>query len=91
MGTDNQHRIRVTISGQEYTLRGPASEDHLREVAQLVDSVMQRIATANPNLDLRRQAVLAALNIADDLVRLQQEYRELLDLLDQQTRSSTTR
>ncbi|MCL6600854.1 cell division protein ZapA [Alicyclobacillus macrosporangiidus] len=91
MGTENNHRIRVTICGQEYTLRGPASEAHLREVAQLVDAVMQRVAAANPNLDLRRQAVLAALNIADDLVRLQQEYRELLELLDQQTRSSSTR
>jgi cell division protein ZapA len=81
----NQQEIRVTrvdIFGQEYSLRGQASEEHMRLVAALVDEKMQEIAQANPRFDSAKLAVLSAVNIADEYVRLVQEYNDLLAALE---------
>lgn len=86
MAADNKTRVRVEILGTEYTLRGDASAEYLRHVARVVDEVMRRIAEANPQLDGRKVAVLAAVNLADELCRLREQYQELMDLLDEQTR-----
>ena len=102
MADDARHRSRVTIGGTDYTLRGEASETHLRGVARAVDSLMQQIASANPRLDGRRIAVLTAVNLEDELIRLREEnrqlreenrelqskYHEVLVLLDEHTRVS---
>lgn len=79
-GTNN--KIRVDIYGQEYQLRGDASTEHMRLVAGLVDDKMREIAAGNPRLDLHRLAVLAAVNIADEYMRLREEYEELLKIME---------
>jgi cell division protein ZapA len=81
------HRVRVQIHGREYPLRGDLPEEDLRQIARVVDQVMHRIGAANPRLDSERVAVLAALNLAEELHRLRREYEDLLTLLDERTRS----
>ncbi|MCF8565217.1 cell division protein ZapA [Alicyclobacillus tolerans] len=88
MSDDSVNRIRVQIYGTEYALRGRESIEHLRAVAQYVDEVMRGIASTNPQLDQKRVAVLAAVNIADQLKKLSAQYEELLDLLDDKTNST---
>jgi len=101
MADEGIQRLRVSIGNAEYTLRGDDSESHLRIVARTVDDLMHRIASGNPRLDERRTAVLTALNLADQLVKLQTEhaallaqqetlraqYTDLLSLLDEQTQT----
>lgn len=82
MQKEENNRIRVDIYGTEYQLRGKASVEHMRLVAGLVDDKMREIAGSNPRLDLNRLAVLAAVNIADEYLRLRQEYEELLKILE---------
>lgn len=83
MQKEESNRIRVDIYGTEYQLRGNASTGHIRLVAGLVDDKMREIASHNPRLDLNRLAVLAAVNIADEYMRLREEYEELLKILEQ--------
>ncbi|MCL6446305.1 MAG: cell division protein ZapA [Alicyclobacillus sp.] len=85
MQADNRTRVRVDIFGTEYTMRGDASADDLRAVAKEVDSLMRTIAAANPQLDQRRLAVLAALNMADEVRKLRKECDELRAMLDELT------
>jgi cell division protein ZapA len=54
----------------------------MRLVAGLVDDKMREIAAGNPRLDLNRLAVLAAVNIADEYMRLREEYEELLKIME---------
>ncbi|MDP9727245.1 cell division protein ZapA [Alicyclobacillus tolerans] len=98
----HHNRVKVEIFGTEYTLRGDASSQHMRQVAQRVDRLMAAISSAIPHLDERRVAVLSAVNMADELIqtenkleqlqaqyeKLEKEHRELLELLDEQTRQS---
>jgi cell division protein ZapA len=58
--------ITVSIYDQTYHLRGQ-DPDHIRELADLVDSKMRAVAAQGRTVDSLRVAVLAALNLADEL------------------------
>lgn len=73
-------RVTVEIYGETYTIRGAtADETYVKQVAARVDRRMRELAQRMPQLDVTRLAVLTALNLADELTRLQEQYRLLLD------------
>jgi len=78
--------ISVDIYDQVYHLRGtdPAYIDHL---AQLVDSKMRAVSAHGGTVDSLRVAVLASLNIADELECLRERYAALAGSV---TQSQTT-
>jgi cell division protein ZapA len=82
---DDINRLRVLIHGAEYMLRGRDSIAHLRQVADKVNQMMDEVSSRAPNLDERRVAVLTALNLADELCKLQEEHQDLLELLEDKT------
>jgi cell division protein ZapA len=82
---DDVNRLRVLIHGTEYMLRGRDSLAHMRQVADRVNQMMDEISSRAPILDERRIAVLTALNLADELCKLQEEHEELLELLEEKT------
>ncbi|GEO24234.1 cell division protein ZapA [Alicyclobacillus acidoterrestris] len=90
MDNDSINRVRVTIHGMEYTLRGSAPTSHLYAVAETVDKLMTEISNTSTYMDERRVAVLTALNLADELERLKKEYYDLLSLLDEKTRGDAS-
>jgi cell division protein ZapA len=65
-----QASVPVTIYDQPYQLRGP-DEEYIRELARTVDAKMRIVAAQGKTVDSLRVAVLAALNIADELRQLQ--------------------
>jgi cell division protein ZapA len=58
--------VTVSIYDQTYHLRGQ-NPDHIRRPADLVDSKMRAVAAQGRTVDSLRVAVLAALNLADEL------------------------
>lgn len=81
-------RTSVTIYGEEYTLRSDLPAEVVHSLAQHVDSLMQVLATKNPRTsNPTRLAVLAALNLAEDLFQMQGEYQELTLAMQQQWRA----
>jgi cell division protein ZapA len=62
-------RVTVKILGEDYVLRSDSSPEHIRQVARLVDDRMQSIANTQPQLDISRLAIMAALSLADDLLK----------------------
>ena len=58
--------VTVSIYDQTYHLRGQ-NADHIRRLADLVDSKMRAVASQGRTVDSLRVAVLAALNLADEL------------------------
>jgi len=65
--------VRVEIYDQTYHLRGSDSE-YIAELAQYVDTKMRLISQQAATVDSLRLAVLAALNIADELHVLKRRY-----------------
>ena len=66
--------VSVEIFGQTYPIRSTLDERYVVELAAMVDQRMRAAAEAVPNGDLVRLAILAALNIADELSRSRSEY-----------------
>jgi len=79
--------IKVEIYGAQYTLRA-SDEDEMkvRKVAQLVDRIMKEIKSRTGYDFPANLAILAALNIADQLYDSQEQFekiaRRLIDNLD---------
>ena len=65
--------VTVTIFGQEYTLRGDADAEYVRKVARFVDERMQDVARNSSMATTAKVAILAAVNIADELFREQKQ------------------
>ena len=61
--------IPVTIDGQLYPIRTGLEPEYVARLAAYVDEKMQAAGELAPNGDAVRLAVLAALNIADELFR----------------------
>jgi cell division protein ZapA len=58
--------VAVQIYDQTYYLSGQDTE-HIRSLAELVDARMRAVAAQGRTVDSLRVAVLAALNLADEL------------------------
>jgi cell division protein ZapA len=74
-------RVTVDIYGQQYTIVGTESSSHIRLVASIVDDKMREISEKNPTLDTSKLAVLTAVNIVHDYLKLKEEYDRLLQKL----------
>ena len=61
--------IPITIQGQQYPIRTTLDPAYVSRLATFVDEKMQAAAESTPSSDSVRLAVLAALNIADELFR----------------------
>ena len=68
--------ISVDIYDQIYHLRGTDTA-YIEQLANLVDSKMRAVAATGGTVDSLRVAVLAALNITDELVCLRERYNAL--------------
>lgn len=69
--------VTVKINGIEYNLRGKENEKYLFDVAAYVDSKFKEIAANNSKLSTSSVAVLAALNVADELFKCDLEYQDI--------------
>ncbi len=64
--------IQVSIYDQSYRISGELDEAYVEQLARYVDEKMRAVAEATKTVDSVRVAVLAALNIADELHALRQ-------------------
>jgi cell division protein ZapA len=65
--------VTVEIHGQQYPVRSGLDPAYVSELAAYVDAKMRLAATETPAGDTLKIAVLAALNIADELFRVRDE------------------
>lgn len=66
---DTGRTTDVEIFGSVYPVRGSDDEPHLQELAATVDRKMREIADRVTTVDTAKIAILAALNLADELFR----------------------
>jgi cell division protein ZapA len=69
--TDSPRLIPVEVFGQRYPIRSTLDEEYVVRLASYVNERMSMAAESAPSGDSLRVAVLAALNIADELFRCQ--------------------
>lgn len=69
---DNKSIVRVRIMGEEYTLRTEATASHTQAVADHVDKIIRAIMSSGTIVETHKAAILAALQITDELFRERQ-------------------
>ena len=63
---DNQ--IKITIFGQEYSVKAPADPTYIKKIAEYVDSKMREVQSGfSSTQSSNRIAILSAMNITDEL------------------------
>ncbi len=78
--------VEVEILGQTFRVAsGETSPAYIQELAAYVDERLRTIAQSAKAMPLTRMAVLAALNIADDLFKLREQVEQTSRLFDTKT------
>jgi len=72
-------RTTVKICGKEYVMSGYESEEYIHRVAIYVDRKMSELKSQYVNLNPNTLSVLTAINVADDLLKLQDQFDALND------------
>jgi len=75
-----EKRVEVEIFGEIYIVKGAEEQEYMKMLAQYVNKKMRQVVTRNPRLGIAKAAILTALNITDELMKLQKEYDLLLQV-----------
>lgn len=60
-------RVNVSILGKEYNIVSQVDPKYIKKAAEYLDLKMREVSQAYPNITEAKIAVLAALNITDEL------------------------
>lgn len=77
--------VHVDIHGHRYSVRSDLDPQYVSQLAELIDERMQSVARELSSADPTRIAVIAALNIADELYRARAESAGATDRLQAKT------
>lgn len=77
MSDDKRSTTEITLLGRSYVIACPPEErPQLERAARYLDRAMHGIHSRGKVLDSEKVAIMAALNIAHDLIRIQDEHRQ---------------
>jgi len=65
--SNGKKKVTVRIMDKDYTFRSSDDPEYLRTIAEYVDRKMRGIARGSVNFPIADAAILAAVNIADEL------------------------
>ena len=88
--TKNINKVTVEILNQEYIVKGSENAEYIEMLAAYVDRRMRMIEQRNHSLSVTKVAVLTALNLADELNKLQEDYDELVKVLEEDKKNRIT-
>ena len=73
----NENFVKVTIYGQEYTIKAPADATYIKNIAEYVDEKMREVKEelSTPQVPAK-VAILAAMNISDDLFAIKRNHEK---------------
>lgn len=75
--TSKKTSVRVSIMGEEYSIRSDETPEHTRAVAEYVDQAIRRVVSSGAVVEIQRAAILAMLQITDELFKARSSSAEL--------------
>ena len=77
--------VKVNIFGTDYPIKGDSDADYIQDVANYVNNKMIEIEKGLTGKSNLKVAILAALNIADELYKERDEKSDILNTLDEKS------
>lgn len=78
--------VHVRIYDREYALRTSGDPERLLELCRLLDERMHAVADGSGAVDTLKAAILAALNLADELLRAREELKKMDEALSRRSK-----
>ena len=79
---NSRETVKVSIYGMEYSVKAGENPEYIKSVAKYVDTLMLEIDKNMGSKSPLKVAVLAALNIADELMQEKEEKNKIVTLAD---------
>ena len=71
--SDEGNQVQISIFGQDYSVKAPADPEYIQKIAEYVDGKMREVQSGfTSTQSSTRIAILAAMNIADELFNARQ-------------------
>ena len=77
-----KNSYNITILGQELSVVSDSEDDQVAEVVQFLNKKVDEILHSGNGLKTLNVAILAALNVSEELIKLKGVNRELCDQLE---------
>ena len=65
----DKNKVEVKIQGKQYTIVAPEADDYIYRIASYVDRKISEVSGMNARLSMDMAAVLAAINVTDELFK----------------------
>ena len=90
--TTESNTLTVSIVGKDYQVACPAGEEQsLREAAHYLHTLMESIRSSGRVVGLDRVAVMAALNVCNELLHSKSKHGEAQDLVNERVQKLSDR
>jgi len=67
--------VTVKIFGEDYRIKGVKDPDYIHDLARFLDRKMKEVATNTQLTSTNKIAILAALNISDELCKYKENHK----------------
>ncbi len=81
------NKVTVSIYNEDYVVKGNEDPEYIKMLGSYVDRRMRMIGQRNHNLSTAKVAVLTALNLADELNKLQEDYDQMIKALEEEKKN----
>ena len=90
--TTESNTLTVSIVGKDYQVACPAGEEQsLRDAAHYLPTLMESIRSSGRVVGLDRVAVMAALNVCNELLQSKSKHAEAQDLVNERVQKLSDR
>ena len=90
MNIADNNTVQVTIHGKSYTIKGKADSSYISGVANYVDMKMREVEDgANSAQDEGKVAILAGMNITDELFAARQDKDKIENQFEERVQALT--
>lgn len=86
MNNSNGSAIKLTIFGTEYPIKGDTDVEYIKKIAGYVNQKMYEVEQNTSAKSSLKVAILAALNIADELFHERSEKEDLIKIYEEKLR-----
>lgn len=84
---NKRQTVTVNIYGEDYPIRGDGDSEYILSVASYLDSKMREVSERNTNKSPTKVAILAALNITDELFQARRATSKEIKNLEEKTKT----
>lgn len=89
----NMNKIKINLSGKEYTIQTDESISYVKQLAEALDSKIEEFMNQNDTISVTSACMLVALGLVDDCIKASSDKdnlrKQVIDYLEEATKART--